>query len=61
MDKEYVLDPISDKDYFILSNGDSNIKYSKKANTLDNIIAWLISSGVESLRVLTEKEEKCEK
>ena len=50
---EYILDIVSDKDYFILLNGSSNsIKYSKKANTLDGIIYFLKCSGIKDLKII---------
>jgi len=48
----YILDTKNDENYFILINGDSKIKFSKKANTLEKIIAYLKQIGVKDLKVI---------
>jgi hypothetical protein len=48
----YILDTQSDPEYFILIHGDSKIRYSKRANTLDDLIVALKRLGVKNLQIL---------
>lgn len=53
----YILDATIDKDYFILIKGESKIKYSKKANTLDQVALSLKKMGVTDLKIIKEEQE----
>lgn len=51
----YILDVESNKDYYLLKNGDSTIMYSKHANTLENLIEALHKMGVKEIEIVGNK------
>jgi len=58
VESKYVLDTISNKDYYILLNGNSSVKYSKKTNNLDDLILSLKCLGVSDLEIIRDEANK---
>ncbi len=58
MESKYILDTISNEDYYILVNGDSKINYDRKTNTIEKIVSNLKECGVEDLEIIRDEASK---